>query len=41
MDEHGKLDKPKVFKAEEQECDNREFPFGYELPGYGIAVFTY
>ena len=41
MDEHGMLDKPKVFKAEEQECDNREFSFGYELPGYGIAVFTY
>ena len=41
MDEHGLLDKPKVFKAEAQECDHREFSFAYPLPAYGIAVFTY
>ena len=37
----GLLDKPKVFKAEAQECDHREFSFAYPLPAYGIAVFTY
>ena len=41
MDEHGLLDKPKVFKAEAKECDHREFSFAYPLPAYGIAVFTY
>ena len=41
MDENGLLDKPKIFKAEEQECDHREYSFGYSLPGYGVAVFTY
>ena len=35
------LDKPKVFKAEAQECDHREFSFAYPLPAYGVAVFTY
>ena len=41
MDENGLLDKPKIFKAEEQECDHREYSFNYSLPGYGVAVFTY
>ena len=41
MDENGLLDKPKIFKAEEQECGHREYSFNYSLPGYGVAVFTY
>ena len=41
MDENGLLDKPKTFKAVEQECDHREFSFGYPLPPYGVAIFTF
>ena len=33
MDENGLLDKPKIFKAEEQECDHREYSFNYFSPG--------
>jgi 1,4-alpha-glucan branching enzyme len=40
MNENG-LTETKVFKAEEKECDNREFSFEYPLPPYGVAVFTY
>lgn len=41
MNENGKLGKPVTYKAEKQECDNREFSFAYSLPPYGVAVFTY
>ena len=32
---------PKTYKAEKSECDNRPFSFGYDLPPYGVAIFTY
>ena len=41
MNEHGLLEKPEIYKAEEQECDHREYSIGYSLPPYGVAVFTY
>jgi 1,4-alpha-glucan branching enzyme len=40
LNENG-MTQPQVFKAEEKECDNREYSFEYPLPPYGIAVFTY
>ena len=40
MTEEGMV-QPEVYKAEKIECDNRPFSFGYELPPYGIAIFTY
>ena len=41
MDESGLLKEPKTFKAVEQECDHREYSFGYPLPPYGVAIFTF
>ena len=32
---------PKVYKAEKEECDGREFSFAYDLPAYGVAVFKF
>jgi 1,4-alpha-glucan branching enzyme len=40
LNENG-MTEPEVFQAEAKECDNREYSFGYPLPPYGIAVFTY
>ena len=40
LDENGQTAK-KVFKAEKQDCDNRQFSFAYPLPAYGVAVFQY
>lgn len=31
----------KTYKAEKQECDNREYSFAYSLPAFGIAVFKF
>ena len=33
--------KKKVYKAERQECDNREYSFAYPLPAFGVAVFEF
>ena len=40
MDETGKVE-PKVFKAEEGECDNRPYSVAYPLKPYGIGVFLF
>ena len=40
MDETGKVE-PKVFKAEEGECDNRPFSVAYPLKPFGIGVFRF
>lgn len=34
-------ERPTVYKAEKREWDGREYSIGYELPPYGIAIFTY
>ena len=33
--------RPKVYKAEEVECDNRDYSFAYPLPPYGVGIFEY
>ena len=33
--------RPKVYKAEAQECDGRPYSFAYKLPPYGVAVFEF
>ena len=40
---HGLLDKEqqKVFTAEKQHCDNRDYSFAYPLAPYGTAIFKY
>ena len=40
LDENGEM-KPKIFKAEKQNCDNRDFSFAYPLAPYGVGVFLY
>ncbi len=32
---------PQIYKAEKSECDDRDFSFAYDLPGYGVAVFLF
>lgn len=34
-------ERPQVYKAEKREWDGRPYSIGYELPPYGIAIFTY
>ncbi|MDO4323090.1 MAG: 1,4-alpha-glucan branching protein GlgB [Lachnospiraceae bacterium] len=34
-------EQPVVYKAEQQECDGREYSFAYDLPAYGVAVFKF
>lgn len=34
-------ERPLLYKAVKQECDGREYSFGYKLPGYGVAVFEF
>ena len=41
LNEQGLLEKGKIFKAEKQNCDNRDFSFAYPLEAYGVGVFTY
>ena len=41
MNENGLLEKPETFKAVESECDHRPYSFGYPLPPYGVAIFTF
>ena len=41
LNEQGLLEKGKIFKAEKQNCDNRDFSFAYPLEPYGVGVFTY
>lgn len=41
MNENGMLEKPVVYKAENQECDNQEFSFAYPLAPYGVGIFVY
>lgn len=41
MNETGMLEKPVVYKAEKQECDNRDFSFAYPLAPYGVGIFLY
>lgn len=31
----------KLYRAVKKECDGREFSIGYELPAYGVAVFSF
>ena len=33
--------RPLSYKAEQSECDGREYSFSYPLPGYGVSVFSY
>ena len=41
MNENGLVDKKVSFKAEEQECDNREYSFAYPLAPYGVGIFLF
>ena len=41
MNENGLVDKKENFKAEEQECDNREYSFAYPLAPYGVGIFLF
>lgn len=34
-------ERPMVYKAVKQECDGREYSFGYDLPPYGVAIFEF
>ncbi len=34
-------ERPLIYKPEKREWDGREYSIGYELPPYGIAIFTY
>lgn len=34
-------ERPDVYKAQKGECDGRPYSFGYELPAYGVAVFSF
>ena len=34
-------ERPLVYKAEQREWDGREYSIGYELPPYGIAIFSF
>ncbi len=34
-------ERPQIYKAEKREWDGREYSIGYELPPYGVAIFTY
>ncbi len=34
-------ERPLIYKAEKQECDNRPYSFAYKLPPYGVAVFEF
>ncbi len=34
-------ERPLIYKAEKKEWDGREYSIGYELPPYGIAIFSY
>ena len=31
----------KTYKAEEQDCDNREYSIAYKLSAFGVAVFKF
>lgn len=33
--------RPVTYKTVESECDGRPYSFGYELPGYGVAIFEH
>ena len=41
MNETGMLDKPVVYKAEKEECDNQEYSVAYPLAPYGVGIFVY
>lgn len=34
-------ERPMLYKAEKQECDDRPYSFAYSLPGYGTAIFEF
>ena len=34
-------ERPLVYKAEKRECDGRTYSIGYELPAYGVAIFSF
>ncbi len=34
-------ERPLIYKAEKREWDGREYSIGYELPRYGIAIFSF
>lgn len=33
--------KSKIYKAKKQECDNQKYSIAYELPAFGVAVFSF
>ena len=35
------INKPTSYKAEQSECDGKEFSFSYPLSPYGVAVFKF
>lgn len=35
------VDRQVVYRAVKKECDGREFSIGYDLPAYGVAVFSF
>ena len=37
----GFLEEPVIYKAKKEECDDRAFSIGYDLPPFGVAVFQY
>ncbi len=37
----GFLDDPVIYKAKKEECDDRAFSIGYDLPPFGVAIFQY
>ena len=34
-------DRKQIYRAVKRECDGREFSIGYNLPGFGVAIFRY
>ena len=43
MNENGLLDQKtkEIYKAEESECDKRDYSFAYPLPPYGVGIFLF
>lgn len=37
----GSHEVPEVYRALKRECDGQPFSIGYDLPGYGVAVFRF
>ena len=35
------VERQKIYRGVKKECDGREFSIGYDLPAYGVAVFSF